>query len=53
MPINKFGLLLGVESESHYQCGLLRNYVRDNALCIIAADFDAKSRISTSDATGG
>ena len=24
--------------------GLLRNYVRDNALCVVATDFDAKSR---------
>ena len=46
MPINKFGLSLGKgESESHYQWrGLLRNYVCDNALCIVVTDFDAKSR---------
>ena len=45
MPSNKFGLSLGKESELHYQWrGLFRNYVRDNALCIAAADFDAKSR---------
>ena len=46
MPINKFGLSLeGGGSESYYQwCGLLRNYVRDNALYIVAANFDAKSR---------
>ena len=45
MPINKFGLSLGGGSESHYQRrGLLRNYVRDNALYIVAADFDTKSR---------
>jgi len=34
-----------LEEEAHYQWrGLLRNYVRDNAFCIIIADFDAKSR---------
>ena len=43
MPINKFELSLGGGSESHYQWrGLLINYVRNNALCIVAAD--AKSR---------
>ena len=45
MLINKFGLSLGGGSESHYQWrGLLKNYVRDNALYIVAADFDTKSR---------
>ena len=45
MSINKFGLSLREGSESHYHWReLLRNYVRDNALCIVAADFDAKSR---------
>ncbi|XP_018403204.1 PREDICTED: uncharacterized protein LOC108780109 [Cyphomyrmex costatus] len=45
MPINKFGLSLGGGSESHYQWrGLFRNYVRDNALCRVATDFDAKLR---------
>lgn len=45
MPINKFGISLGSGSEPYYQwSGLLRNYVRDNALCMVAADFDAKSR---------
>ena len=44
MPINKFGLLLGGGSESYYQWIELRNYVRDNTLCVIAANFDAKSR---------
>ena len=49
VDITMFGLSLGGESESHYQWrGLLRNYVRDNALCIVAADFDAKSRSATS-----
>jgi len=44
MSINKFGLLFVEGSESLYQWrGLLRNYVRDIALCIAAADFDAKS----------
>ena len=31
--------------DPYYQwSGLIRNYVRDNALCIVATDFDAKSR---------
>ena len=38
--------LRGSGSEPYYQwSGLLRNYVRDNALCMVAADFDAKSRM--------
>jgi len=54
MP-NKFGSSFGGISESHYQWrGLLRNYVRDNALCIAADDFNAKShkirRLVTDDA---
>ena len=46
MPINKFGISLGRgETQLNYQCsGLVRNYVRDNALCMVAANFDAKSR---------
>jgi len=46
MPINKFGISLGGSGvESYYQwSGLVRNYVRDNALCMTASDFDAKSR---------
>jgi len=33
------------EAESYYQWNrLLRNYVRNNALCMVAADFDAKLR---------
>jgi len=33
------------KAEPYYQwSGKLRNYVRDNALCVIAANFDAKSR---------
>jgi hypothetical protein len=46
MPINKFGISLGRSgAEPYYQWGgLLRNYVRDNALCVVATDFDAKSR---------
>ena len=46
MPINKFGISLGRSgTDSYYQwSGLIRNYVRDNALCIVATDFDAKSR---------
>jgi len=45
MSINKFGTSLGrSEVEPYYQrSGLFRNFVRDNALCIDAADFDAKS----------
>jgi len=40
----KFGLSHGGGSESHYQWReLFRNYVRDNALCVVAADFDTKS----------
>ena len=45
MSINKFGLTLGTPSNSYYQWnGLLRNYVRDNALCQTASGFDARSR---------
>jgi len=46
MPINKFGTSLGkIGAEPYYQwSGLLRNFVRDNALCMGATDFDAKSR---------
>jgi len=45
MSINKFGLSLGPPSNSYYQWnGLLRNYVRDNALCQTASGFDARSR---------
>lgn len=46
MSINKFGTSLGRGGvESYYQwSGLVRNYVRDNALCMVATDFDAKSR---------
>ncbi|XP_011878968.1 PREDICTED: uncharacterized protein LOC105568152 [Vollenhovia emeryi] len=45
MPINKFGISLGRSgTDSYYQySGLIRNYVRDNALCVVATDFDAKS----------
>ena len=43
MLINKFGLPLGGGSKSYYHWrGLLRNYVRDNALYIATADFNAK-----------
>jgi len=47
MPINKFGTLLGKSgAEPYYQwIGLLRNFVRDNALCVVATEFDAKSHI--------
>ena len=46
MPINKFGISLGGSgAESYYRWSeIVRNYVRDNALCMTAADFDAKSR---------
>jgi len=46
MPINKFGTSLGRSgAEPYYQwSGLLRNFVRDNALYMGADDFDAKSR---------
>jgi len=45
MPINKFGTSLGKSGvEPYYQwSGLIRNFVRDNALCMVATDFDAKS----------
>jgi len=45
MPINKLTSLGRNAAEPYYQwSGLLRNFVRDNALCVIATDFDAKSR---------
>jgi len=46
MPINKFGTSLGKSgAEPYYQwSGLFRNFVRDNALCMGATDFDAKLR---------
>src|SRR5436190_22065755 len=47
MSINKFGLPLEKVANSTYYYqwnGLLRNYVRDNALYLTAADFDARSR---------
>jgi len=39
MPINKFGTSLGKSgAEPYYQCsGLLRNFMRDNALSMDAA----------------
>lgn len=45
MPIDKFGTLLGRRgTDPYYQWNrLLRNYVRDNALCMVTTDFDAKS----------
>ena len=48
MPINKFGLFerrndATVNNWYHWN-GLMRNYVRDNALCRVATDYDAKSR---------
>jgi len=45
MSINKFGLSLGTSNNLYYQWnGLLRNYVRDNALCQTTTGFDARSR---------
>ena len=46
MSINKFGTSLERGGAgSYYQwSGLVRNYVRDNALCMVTTDFDAKSR---------
>jgi len=46
MPNNKFEISLGKSgAEPYYQwSGLIRNFVRDNALCMSATDFDAKSR---------
>ena len=48
MSINKFGVSLeksGVARMDYYKLnGVLRNYMRDNALCVVGADFDAKSR---------
>lgn len=43
MSINKFGLSLGAPNNSYYQWNaLVKNYVRDNALCRTASGFDAK-----------
>lgn len=48
MSINKFGVSLeksGAARMDYYKWnGVLRNYMRDNALCVAGADFDAKSR---------
>jgi len=46
MPINKFEISLGKRDvELFYQWNrLLRNNMRDNAFCVVAVDFDAKSR---------
>jgi len=46
MPIKEFGTSLEKSrAELYYQwSGLFRNFVRDNALCMDAVDFDAKSR---------
>jgi len=45
MSSNKFGTSLGKSgAKPYYQwSGLLRNFERDNALCMGAVDFDAKS----------
>lgn len=47
MSINKFGISLeknGTATAYYQYSGLIRNYVRANALCMTAIDFDAKSR---------
>lgn len=48
MPIDKFGLFErrndATGSSRQLWSGLLRNYVRENALCRVATDFDARSR---------
>lgn len=46
MSINKFGISLGRNGTNPYYqySGLIRNYVRDNSLCMVAANYDAKSR---------
>lgn len=45
MSINKFGSSLGAQDNSYYQwTGLIRNYTRDNALCLTSSGFDARSR---------
>ena len=45
MSINKFGSSLGALNNTYYQQHqLLRIYVRDNALCLAATDFDARTR---------
>lgn len=47
MSIDKFGITRQYNTTStlHYQwSGLVRNYVRDNALCRTTIDFDARLR---------
>jgi len=46
MPINKFGISLGKNgAKPFYQWrGLFRIFVCDNVLCVVATDFDIKSR---------
>jgi len=49
MPLNKFGIRskpFGKRSETelYNQWNEFRNYVRDNTLCVVAVDFNAKSR---------
>lgn len=45
MSINKFGISFGSsETESYYKwSGIVRSYMRNNALCMVNANFDAKS----------
>ena len=43
MSINKFGLSERRNDDSSQRCsGIVRNYVRENALCRVATDFDAR-----------
>lgn len=48
MPINKFGLSLQksdtvvIDKSYDRWSGLIRNYIRDNALCRTTTDFDAQ-----------
>ncbi|XP_072761218.1 uncharacterized protein [Anoplolepis gracilipes] len=45
MSINKFGVSLGTSNNAYYEWNrLLRTYVRDNALCLTSAGFDARLR---------
>jgi len=49
LPINKFdkskslGRRNGTEPMDNQWNGLFRSYMRDNALCIVTANFDVKS----------
>lgn len=43
MPVNKFGLFERRNDAIDNWSALVRSYVRDNALCRIGVEFDAKS----------